>query len=151
MQDCLEDRGKDVRVLVGVDVGDGKAGALQLLNLGLCLAGKVFFADGFAQDGLSEIIEGGAEVLAVCADQGGNGVGIGDGQAVDKDQMAAHAKGGIGKGKGCSVIESRAAGHEAGGGEDAGLVQLGDGAVDAGGEAEVVCVEDELGRHGGQS
>jgi len=27
-------------------------------------------------------------------------------------------------------------------------MELGDGAVDAGGESEVVCVDDEVGRHG---
>ncbi len=41
----------------------------------------------------------------------------------------------------------RACGHEGGGGEDACLVEFEDGTIDARGEAEVVSVDDEAGRH----
>ncbi len=61
--------------------------------------------------------------------------------------MAAYAERGVGVGDGDGVVEGRAGGHESGGGEGAGLVKLGDGAVDAGSEAEVVGVDDESGRH----
>ena len=62
--------------------------------------------------------------------------------------MAAYAEGGVGVGDGDGVVEGGAGGHEGGGGEGAGLVELGDGAVDAGGEAEVVRVDDEAGHKG---
>ena len=61
--------------------------------------------------------------------------------------MATDAEGGFGEGDGDGVVERRAGGHEGCRGEGAGLMKLGDGAIDAGGEAEVVRVEDEAGRH----
>ena len=59
--------------------------------------------------------------------------------------MAADAEGGPGEGERDGVREGRTRGHEGGGGEGAGVVELGDGAVDARGEAEVVGVDDEAG------
>ena len=73
---------------------------------------------------------------------------MGDGDAVCEDDVAADAEGGVGLGDGDGVVECRGVGHEGGGGERAGGVELGDGAVDAAGEAEVVCVEDEAGHKG---
>ena len=50
-------------------------------------------------------------------------------------------------GDGHGVIEGWAGGHEGRRGEDAGAVEFEDGAIDAGCEAEVVCVDDETGWH----
>ena len=61
--------------------------------------------------------------------------------------MAADAEGRVGVGDGDGVVECGAGGHEGGGGEDSGLMELGDGTIDAGCEAEVVCVDDEAGGH----
>ena len=61
--------------------------------------------------------------------------------------MAADAEGGARAGDGYGFIESGAVGHEGGGGQGAGVVEFGDGSVDAGGETEVVGVEDEARRH----
>lgn len=59
--------------------------------------------------------------------------------------MAAYAECRVRAGDGDGVFKRRARGHEGCGGEGVGLVKLGDGAVDARGEAEVVCVDDEAG------
>ena len=139
--------GEEVRVFVGVEVGDGDAGALELLHLGEGLALDVVFADGAAQERLNEVDERGAKALAIGAEERGDAVGRRDGDAVGKDDVAAYAEGGIGVGDGDGVVEGWAGGHQGGGGEGAGLMELGDGAVDAGGEAEVVRVDDEAGRH----
>jgi hypothetical protein len=61
--------------------------------------------------------------------------------------MTADAEGGVGMGDGHGVIEGWAGGHEGRRGEDAGAVEFEDGAIDAGCEAEVVCVDDETGWH----
>ncbi len=149
VQDRAGDGWEDVGVFVGVDVGDVDAGALKALDLRGGFAGEVVGTDGVAEGGLGEVGEGGAEGFAVCAEEGGDGFGVGEGHAVEKDEMAADAEGGVRAGELDGVVEGGAGGHEGGGGEDAGLMELDDGAVDAGGEAEVVGVDDEAWRHGG--
>ena len=62
--------------------------------------------------------------------------------------MAAEAEVRIGSSDGDGIVKGGTAGHDGCGGEGAGLVELGDGAVDAWGEAEVVSVDDETGGHG---
>ena len=61
--------------------------------------------------------------------------------------MAAYAEGRVARGDGDGIVECGPCGHESGGGEDACLVELEDGAIDAWGEAKVVSVDDEAGRH----
>ena len=75
---------------------------------------------------------------------------MGDGDAVGEDDVATDAEVGTGEGEVDGLLEGGACGHEGGGGDGAGVVKLGDGPVDAGGEAEVVCVDDEAGGHGFQ-
>jgi hypothetical protein len=147
----LEDRPGDgreeMRVFVGVDVSDVNADALEFLNLGESFAGDVFFANLAAEEGLDEVDERGAEGPAVGTDEGWDGFGVGDGDAVGKDDVAAYAEGWVGTGDGYGIVEGCAGGHEGCGGESAGLMELGDGPVDAWGETEVVGVNDETGRH----
>ena len=59
--------------------------------------------------------------------------------------MTAHAESGIRAGGCDGVIKGWPGRHEGCGGESVCLVKLGNGAVDARGEAEVVCVDDEAG------
>ena len=61
--------------------------------------------------------------------------------------MTSDAEARIVVGKGDCIFAGGAIRHEGGGGEDASLVELDDGAIDARGEAEVVCVDDETRRH----
>jgi hypothetical protein len=143
------DGGEEMGVLVGVEMGDVDAGALELLKLGESFSLDVVLADFAAEERLGEVDEAGAEGLAVSADEGGDALRVGDGYAVDEGDVAAYAEGGVGARDGDGVIKRRAVGHECGRGEGAGLMKLGDGSVDARGEAEVVRVEDETGRHGG--
>jgi peptidoglycan/LPS O-acetylase OafA/YrhL len=148
-EESAGDGGEDVGVLVGVDVGDVDAGALEALDLGGGFADDVFFVDLAEEGGEEEVGEGGAEGFGVAAEEGGDAVGVGEGCAVGEDDVAADAEGGMGAGDGDGVVEGGAVGHEGGGGEGAGVVELGDGAVDAWSEPEVVGVEDEAGGHGG--
>jgi hypothetical protein len=145
------DLGEEVGVFVGVEVGDGDAGALELLDLGEGLDGDLFFVDLAAKEGQDEAGQFRAKGAAVGAEEGGDGIGGGDGDAVGEDDVAADAEGGMGEGEGDGVVEGEAVGHEGGGGEDAAQVEFKDGAIDAEGEAEVVGVEDEAGGHASSS
>lgn len=147
---CLErvdDRARDAReqvgVLVGVGVGDADAGALELLDLRACFAGDLFLADAASEDGDGKLRERVMEAAAVRAEQSGDGGWVGDGKAVDEHDVAADAEGGAREGQRDRVGEGCAVGHQGGGGEDTGVVELGDGAVDAWREAKVVGVDDE--------
>ncbi len=128
--------------------GDIYAGALELLKLGQGLALDIVLANFAAEEGLGEVEDGRAEGLAVAAEEGWNALGVGDRNGIDEGDVAADTQGGVGVGDGDGVVEGGAGRHEGGGGEDAGLVELADGSVDARSEAEVVRVEDEAGRHG---
>ena len=70
--------------------------------------------------------------------------------AIGKDDVATDTERGVGEGDGDRVVEGGAVRHERGGGDGAGLMQFEDGAVDAAGQAEVVCVDDEARGHLGQ-
>jgi hypothetical protein len=89
-----------------------------------------------------------AEGFAVGTEQRGNGFRVRDGDAVGEDEVAADAEGGVAQGDFDGVVERGAGGHEGCGGERVGAVEFFDGSVDAGGEAEVVGVEDEARAHG---
>ena len=146
---CLKegdaDRGKEVGVLVGVEVGDGDSGELQLADLGERLATDVGGEDAAAEGSVREGHEGGSEAAAVGADEAGDAGGGRDGDAIDENDVAADAEAGVAMGDGDGVREGRAVGHQGCGGEDACVMELGDGAVDACGEAEVIGVDDEPG------
>ncbi len=119
---------------------------LEVKNLGGGFADELGWIDGAAEEGGDEAGERGSEALAVGA-EGGDGARGGDGGSVDEDEVAADAKRGVLAGEGGGFFEGGACGHEGGGGEAAGLIELDDGAVDAGGETEVVGVEDETCGH----
>lgn len=75
-------------------------------------------------------------------------MGVGGWDSVGEDDVAAYAECGVAAGDGHGVVEGGAGGHEGSRSEGSGEVKFKDGTVDAGGEAEVVRVEDESGRHG---
>jgi len=147
VEDGAGDRREEMRVFVRVNVGDVYASTLEFLDLGLGLAGEVCRADGAAQDGLGEVQCGGAEGLAVSAEQRGYIERVRDGDAIYKDEVTACAEGGGGDGEGGGLLKRGASGHEGGGGKDSSLVEFKDGAVNSGCEAEVVSVDDEARGH----
>src|SRR5271170_7246423 len=130
-------------VFVGVEVGDVDAGTLELLYLGEGFTSDVLFADPATQEGLNEIDERGSKGFAIGAYECGDAFWVRSGDAVGEDDVTAYAEGWVGVGDGYGVIERSAGGHERGRGESFGLMELCDGAVDAGSEAEVVRVDDE--------
>ena len=142
VEERARDGGEDVSVLVRVEVGDVDAGALELLDLGEGFALDVVFADVAAEEGLCEVDDAGAKGFAVAAEEGGDALGMGYGNSVDEGDVAADAESGVGVGYGDGVVECGAGCHEGCGGEGSCLMELGYGAVDAGGEAEVVRIED---------
>ncbi len=114
--------------------------------------GGGFGADFFGTDAIGEEIadevgEGGAQCLAVGA-EGGNAAGREGGGTVNEEDVAAHFEGGVVVGEADGVVKKRPGSHEGGGGESAGLVEFDDGAIDAGGEAEVVGVDEKGHRTG---
>ena len=58
--------------------------------------------------------------------------------------MAADFETWVGVSESNGVVEEGSRGHEGGGGERAGAVEFDDGAIDPGGEAEIVGVDDEI-------
>ena len=99
-------------------------------------------ADAEGEEVADEGGEGRPEGLAVGA-EGGDFAGRECGGSVDEQDVAADFEVGVGAGDGDGVVEEGSGGHEGGGGERVGAMEFGDGAIDAGGEAEVVGVDDE--------
>ena len=137
-----QDPGKDVGVLVGVDVGDTEAGSLEAANLRSGFGFDFGGADAAGVEVDGEAAEAGAQGLAVGA-EGGNLRGRQRGDGVDEENVAADFKGGVGLGDGDGFDKKRGGSHEGRGGKRVALVEFSDGAIDAGGEAEVVGVDDE--------
>ena len=129
-------------VLVRVDVGDAEARVLQPAELGGGFGGDFDGADAEGEEVADERDEAGAERLAVGA-EGGDLFGGQCRGAVHKEDVAADFELRVGVSGGDGIVEEGGCGHEGGGGERVGAVEFGDGAVDAGSEAEVVGVDDE--------
>ena len=134
-------------VLVRVDVRDLEAGVLQLLDLRERFALDFVLADGAAKNTESEVCGRVAKGAAVRTEERRDGRGIGDGCSVDEQDVAADAKGGPCESERYSIIEGSAGGHQGCGRDGTGVMELGDGAVDAGRETEVVRVDDEASLH----
>ena len=129
-------------MLVGVDVGDADAGVLQAADLGGGFGFDFGGSDAESEEIARECDEAGAERMAVGA-EGGDLFWRKRRGSVDEEDVAADFQFRIGMGDGDGVVEEGSRGHEGSGGERVGAVEFGDGAVDAGGEAEVVGVGDE--------
>lgn len=142
---------EQVSVFVRVRVGELEAGALQFLDLRECLALDVVRCDRAAKDAECEVCEGvaeGATALTVFwAEECGDACRVRDRDTVDEDDMTADAERWTGEGEGDCVVEGCTAGHESCGANGAGVMQLGDSAIDAAGEAEVIRIDDEANRH----
>ena len=133
-------------VFVGVKVGGVDACGLNHSNLCEGFAGDLGGVDALEKEVSYEIQQRRAENGAVRAECGERG-GVGDGDSVGQDDVTANAEGRVRAGDCDGVVERGAGGHEGSGGECACGMEFGDGAVDAGGETEVVGVEDEAGGH----
>src|ERR1019366_2150176 len=96
------DGGEEVGVLVGIDVGNGDAGVLQLLYLGESFAGDLIVPNAAAEERQQEAAKRWAKGLSVGAEQAGDGFARGDGSSVGEDDVAAGAArwGGAGGGGG---------------------------------------------------
>src|ERR1035441_688391 len=86
------DGGEEVGVLVGIEVGNGNAGALQLLYLGESFAGDLVLLNAAAEERLQEVEKRWAKGLSVGAEQAGDGFAWGDGSSVGEDDVAADAE-----------------------------------------------------------
>ena len=141
------DTREKMRVLVCVDVGEFEAGASELLNLCECLALDLVLADGAAQDAEREVAERVAEGAVVGTEKSGDGFGGRDWCAIDEDDVAADPEGWACSSESDGVFERRSVGHQGGRRDGASVMQLGDGAIDAARETEVVCIDDESNWH----
>ena len=120
------DGGEEMRVLVGVDVGDGDAGMHEASDLGVGFAHDVLFTDLTEEESTEEGDERGAEGFTVGAYEGRDLFGRRGGGAVGEDDVTADAEGRVGVGENDGVVEGGASGHEGSGGEGAGLVEFED-------------------------
>ena len=134
-------------MFVSVEMGDVDAGLLEAMDLGECFAHDIFFADTTGEEIKNKVEQRRAESFTVGSEERGDAFGRRGGDAVGEDDVTADAESRVGVGDGDRVLEGWSGGHEGGGGEGFGLVKLGDRAVDAGSEAEVVRVDDESGSH----
>jgi hypothetical protein len=119
-------------VLVGIDVGDAEACILEAAHLGGGFGGDFCGVDAEGEEVADKVGEGGAQ-LAIATDQGGDLFRGQNGGSIDEEDVAANFESGVGFGGGYGVVKEGSGGHERGRGEGAGLVEFGDGAVDAGG------------------
>ena len=142
------DCGEEVGVLVRVDVGDVDTSTLKLLDLRLGLASYLFEVKCAAKGGLGKIEEGGSEGLAVRTEQGRDRLGVRDGNAIGKDEVAAYSKSGVAVSDSYCVFKGSTARHEGCRGDHTREVQLFYGAIDAARKAEVIGVDDKTGSHG---
>ena len=128
-------------VLVGVEMGEREAGGLELRHLRRRFGSDFGGGKAVAQGGTRKAHEPRPESRAVGERR--NLSWRGHGYKLDQINMTADRKLRQGAGKGNGFVQLSAHGHHAGGGDNAALVRLGDGAVDARGKAEVVGVDDE--------
>lgn len=117
VQQRARNGGKEVSVLVSIEVGDVDAGALKLLDLGQGLALNVVLADLSAEEGLYEVDEAGPEGFSVGTQKSGDAIGMGDGNAVGEDDVAAYAKLRVRAGDVDGIVECRTGSHQRGGGQ----------------------------------
>ena len=147
--DGTRDTREEMRVLVGVSVGESEAGALELLDLRERFALDLVLPDGAAENTEREVAQRVAEFAAIRSQQRGDSGRIGDRRAINENDVTADAEGGACQGDGDSVVERGSGSHQCCGGDSTGVVQLGDGAIDAGREAEVIRIDDEANLHRG--
>ncbi len=114
--------GEEVRMFVGVEMGDVDACVLQLLDLGEGFAFEVVFANGSAKESLYEVEKRGAKGFAVWAEERGDTVGWRNGGTVGEDDMATDPEGWIGLGDAEGVVKGWAGGHKGGGGKSSSAV-----------------------------
>jgi hypothetical protein len=149
--DWAGDARQQVGVFVRVDVGKREASALELLDLREGLALNVVLADGAAKNAQCEVAERAAEGAAILiffrAEQCGDGGRIGHGRSVDEHDVTANAEGGPCECQCDGVVEGGTGGHQGCRHYGTGIVEFGDGTVDAGRETEVVRVDDEARLH----
>jgi hypothetical protein len=141
-EERTQDSWKKVRVLVRIDVGDVQTGALQAADLGGSFRDDFRGADAESEEVADEGSQCWPEGLAVGAEGWDLGRREGRG-SIDKKDVAADFEAWIGSDGGDGVVEEGTCGHKGRGGERVALVEFGDGAIDAGSEAEVVGVDDE--------
>ena len=147
LQQGAADEWEEVCVFVRVEMGDGDARAMELLNLGEGLPDEIFGTDTPEESGLREGQQRSTKAPAIRAEEGGDGVRGRDRRSVDESDVAADAQTGQGARPEDGVFQGGARRHEGRRGEGSGVEEGDDGAVDAGCQAEVVRVEDETRRH----
>lgn len=142
------DAGEEVGVFVGIGVRDGDARVLKGFNLCFDLALDVRLADLAAEQRLDEGQQRRTKGLSVGTEQGGNFVGRRGRYAIGKNDMTADAQGRVLPGNCHGVFKGCPGCHQGCRGKRSGIVKRSDGAVDPFGQAKVVSVDDEAGRHG---
>jgi hypothetical protein len=134
-----------VGVLVRVQMGEVHPGGLQAVNLGSGFEFDLGLGNGSAQ----QVGDEGPQRWPKASRsrrKAGNFMRRERGSAIHQDDMAAHPeRAAVGKRLGCSGGEMRGGRHEGRGGQGACVMQFHDGLIDAGGQAEIVSVENELG------
>ena len=127
-----------MRVFVGVDVMPWRAGLLESVDLGLSFALDVGFTDAAEKECLDKVHQGRAEGFSV-GDRAGEGMVSGGEAGMPSVRTMWQPTPRVGSLCGCDgVLEGGACCHERCGGEDARLMEFGDGAIDAWGKTEIV-------------
>ncbi len=141
MQQRSGDLGKQMRVLVGIEMSDIDTRPLQLLHLRHGLPLDVVFSDITSQQRLYEVEQAGPERLAIAAQQSGNVIRVRDRDPVGKHNMATDPQPRVGHGDRHRIVKTppRVAISVAEGKHPI-PVQLTNGTVDARSETEIVAL-----------
>lgn len=135
-------------VLVSIEVRDVKSGGLDAADLSESFGAELLLAELARGCSGGKVEQRRAEPAPVGPEERRDAIWRGERDAVDKDDVAADAQRWVAAGEGDSVLERRAICHQGCGAEDARTVKVLDGAIDSGGEAEVVRIDDESSGHG---
>src|ERR1039458_5041248 len=106
------DGGEEVGVLVGIEMGNGDAGALQLFYLGESFAGDLVLLNAAAEERLQKVEKRWAKGLSVGAEQAGDGFAQGEGSSVGEDDVAADTERWVRAGDSDGVVEGGAGGRQ---------------------------------------
>ena len=134
-------------MLVGVEVGHGDAGTLELPDLRECLRANIVGPEATQHGGGGKGGEGRAKACVIAAKQRGNGLRERDRHAVGEDDVAADAERGISAHDGNGIGERGPIRHEGCRAEDARTMQLFNGAIDSWSEPKVVRIDNQSSGH----
>jgi hypothetical protein len=136
---------ESVNVFVGIDVSKAQAARLKETDLSGYFCFDFCGVDATGEEAVNERRHFDSEMSGGGFDKRWDLLGRENWRAADQNNMTADAEGRRGQRYMDRVLGCGGTNHQRRAGNDTGPVKLDNGAIDAGGEAEVVSVDDETG------